>query len=360
MDATLGREEHADPMVFPPWYRPTAGVVAYLPETSYFDRWRDSAYEGPFARAAHVTTRWAARRADRYWATPNHRRDPRRREPLPAVPAEWEAVVDALFRWFREVEPGGFGAEVRLRAGERWIMDAHDGFPASLHLPPGAFAELQERLEMAGLPRDLYVPLIELRSAIEPTDSPSGAAVLGERTYTPLRWARRDAAIAARRLPTEDERRAAFEQATREYARTLRRRLAELREVGSPHHSDEALEETGVRVRVLRRLRAHTGRGAAGYALFLAEPEGPWRVLTAAPTVDLAGEVYLRGAAWHAISGERPLGPLNPAYWEFLAPTLRKLANGPSRSAAGVRTPSNPASRREHSRRATAAVVSGP
>jgi 8-oxo-dGTP pyrophosphatase MutT (NUDIX family) len=87
----------------------------------------------------------------------------------------------------------------------------------------------------------------------------------------------------------------------------------------------EVLEETGVPVRVLRRMRVRPGTGVARYALFLAEPLIAPRDTRATPTVDLAAERYLRGAAWHPVTPENPLGPLNPAYWDFLAPYLRRL-----------------------------------
>jgi 8-oxo-dGTP pyrophosphatase MutT (NUDIX family) len=98
----------------------------------------------------------------------------------------------------------------------------------------------------------------------------------------------------------------------------------------------EMLEETGVAVRVTRRLRV-TGP-VSRYAIFLAEPvDGSVPGLPIAnPTVDLAAERYLRGAAWHPISPERPLGPLDPAYWSFLRPLLARL----SESGRAPRPPS--------------------
>lgn len=43
------------------------------------------------------------------------------------------------------------------------------------------------------------------------------------------------------------------------------------------------------------------------------------------PTVDLSQEEYLRGAAWQPVSCDNPLGPLNPAYWHYLAPVIHRL-----------------------------------
>jgi 8-oxo-dGTP pyrophosphatase MutT (NUDIX family) len=88
----------------------------------------------------------------------------------------------------------------------------------------------------------------------------------------------------------------------------------------------EMLEETGVAVRVVRRLRAPDS--VRRYAIFLAEPVDASAAAPpiATPTVDLAAERYLRGASWHPISPEQPLGPLNPTYWDFLRPLLARLS----------------------------------
>ena len=125
-------------------------------------------------RAAHVTARCLARWADHYSATPTDRRDPRRAGPLPEDPEAREAFVDALFQWFDEVHPEGFAAEMSLRAGDRWVLGAHDGFPGPIHVRPDEFAILQHRLAGADLPRDLYYPILEQRPVIEPGEIHGG------------------------------------------------------------------------------------------------------------------------------------------------------------------------------------------
>src|SRR3982750_3918049 len=60
----------------------------------------------------------------------------------------------------------------------------------------------------------------------------------------------------------------------------------------------EVHEETGVTVRIVRRMRVPAYQEQATYALFLVEPVNHIR---AAPQVDLRAEKYLRGAAWHPI-----------------------------------------------------------
>jgi 8-oxo-dGTP pyrophosphatase MutT (NUDIX family) len=74
----------------------------------------------------------------------------------------------------------------------------------------------------------------------------------------------------------------------------------------------EVYEETGVHVRdVYRLLEVEAG----DYAVLVAEAA---EHVHAHPTVDLAAEEYLIGAAWHPISRADPLEPLNPAYWASL------------------------------------------
>jgi 8-oxo-dGTP pyrophosphatase MutT (NUDIX family) len=94
----------------------------------------------------------------------------------------------------------------------------------------------------------------------------------------------------------------------------------------------EMLEETGVAVRLIRRLRAPAT--VSRYAIFLAEPDARAGGRSAAPAglevaplVNLAAERYLRGAAWHPITRERPLGPLDPGHWGFLAPRLSRMVS---------------------------------
>ena len=84
----------------------------------------------------------------------------------------------------------------------------------------------------------------------------------------------------------------------------------------------EVREETGIEARVLRRVRVPRRVPDVTYALFLAEPRAH---AEPAPRVDLAREEYLRAAAWHPISESDPLDGLNPAFWGYLAPVIRRL-----------------------------------
>lgn len=84
----------------------------------------------------------------------------------------------------------------------------------------------------------------------------------------------------------------------------------------------EVYEETGVTVRIVRRMRVPAHQQQATYALFLVEPASH---IPAIPQVDLRAEAYLRSAAWHPIDPKNPIGPLDPAHWAYLAPRIRRL-----------------------------------
>ena len=98
--------------------------------------------------------------------------------------------------------------------------------------------------------------------------------------------------------------------------------------------SREVMEETGVNIRLVRRLRVPSAIDAT-YALFLAEAVAHTE---AAPTVDLSTEVYLQGAAWYPITPDNPLGPLSPQYWGYLAPRLRRRLKKDAKSPESKRT----------------------
>ena len=84
----------------------------------------------------------------------------------------------------------------------------------------------------------------------------------------------------------------------------------------------EVREETGVEVRVVRRLRVPAHQERVTYALFLVEPAAH---TAAAPLVDVSTEAYLRGAAWHPVTTDTPRGPLRAEYWGYLGPRIRRL-----------------------------------
>lgn len=84
----------------------------------------------------------------------------------------------------------------------------------------------------------------------------------------------------------------------------------------------EVREETGVEVRVVRRLRVPASQQHVTYALFLVEPVAH---TAAAPMVDIRAEKYLRGAAWHPVTLNEPLGPLDPDNWGYLASRIARL-----------------------------------
>lgn len=84
----------------------------------------------------------------------------------------------------------------------------------------------------------------------------------------------------------------------------------------------EVREETGIDVRVVRRLTVPADVVPGTYALFEVEPR---EHVAARPLVDLAIESYLTDAAWFPVSVDDPLGPLSSEYWGFLAQQIRRL-----------------------------------
>lgn len=78
----------------------------------------------------------------------------------------------------------------------------------------------------------------------------------------------------------------------------------------------EVYEETGVRVRVIRH---ESALEADQIAVVVAESE---EHREAQSTVDLSAEQYLIAASWHHITADQPLGPLQPEWWNWLAPVI--------------------------------------
>jgi len=163
---------------------------------------------------------------------------------LPANPDARQQFVDELFGWFTDVQPDGFAAEMSLRSGDRWVLDAHDGFPGPLQLRPEEFVELQQRLTAAGLPPDLYYPILDQREVVEASRSHSGSGVVrGVMFYSPLQWAARAATESQPLIvPSEDERARAFAAACNAFREALLLRMQQLREPGRPERSTEADE----------------------------------------------------------------------------------------------------------------------
>ena len=93
----------------------------------------------------------------------------------------------------------------------------------------------------------------------------------------------------------------------------------------------EVIEETGVDVKVLRQVPVPAERG---YVLFEAQLVGAPDVT---PEIEPCGqEIHTTGAAWHRVTVDAPLGPMEHAYWGELVPLVRALLSrepgGPSRA----------------------------
>jgi 8-oxo-dGTP pyrophosphatase MutT (NUDIX family) len=85
----------------------------------------------------------------------------------------------------------------------------------------------------------------------------------------------------------------------------------------------EVKEETGVDVKVLRQAQVPAERG---YVLFEAELVGAPDV---SPEIEPCGqEIHTTGAAWHRVTADAPLGPMEEEYWGELVPLIRALLSG--------------------------------
>jgi hypothetical protein len=218
------------------WWRAAPGFGLYLPEPYWFRA--DGGLDAD--EAAEITALCLARWSDWYRATPSFRRVPMWEGPLPETQDAREAFVHDLFERFAQHDATERRPEMSLRLGERWVLDAHDGFPGPVQLTPEQFTTLQDRLEQAGLPRDLYYQVLQQREVVESTQSPFGAVVRGLMLYSPRQWETRDAqAIEALEVPTEEERQQRFADALTNFRRQVLLRLQELREPGSPDRFDE-------------------------------------------------------------------------------------------------------------------------
>jgi 8-oxo-dGTP pyrophosphatase MutT (NUDIX family) len=82
----------------------------------------------------------------------------------------------------------------------------------------------------------------------------------------------------------------------------------------------EVKEETGVDVTVLRQVPIPAERG---YLLFEAQLVGAPDVT---PEIEpCEQEIHTTGAAWHRVTADAPLGPMEHAYWGELAPLILSL-----------------------------------
>ena len=86
----------------------------------------------------------------------------------------------------------------------------------------------------------------------------------------------------------------------------------------------EVKEETGIDVVLESRLDVPTNQ-SRNYAIFVATPIEHRDV---SQHVDENDALYWTGALWCPVTVDRPLGRMNPSYWDFIAPVIRALLNG--------------------------------
>lgn len=217
---------------------PSGGRSLYLPEPVYFEESRDFNR----VRAAQIIAQVVARKSSRYIAFPVNGPRDTRQGILPRGLRARKVMIDEIFAWLQEPRDlGGAphipGIGLLLYCREALVLDQHDGVPPTLALTPQEFIEFQEQLEQEGLPHDLYFPEQARRTEPEPVWR-FGAVIIGQRTYSPLQWTRRQSSTwtspsAPLRVPSEAERREVFLMACRQFAAALARRRAELQEPGN-------------------------------------------------------------------------------------------------------------------------------
>src|SRR5260370_3915314 len=226
-----------------PGWAPGPGREHYLPEDAHFvDQARV-----PFNLAARVTARCVAQWADRYQAyplsgtgaAPSPASARWREGALPTDPGGREALIDDLFDWL-ERQRVLLQAAVNLYHDEQPVLEQHEGIPGVLALTRDEFVQLQDTWEHHGLPRDLYYPLRDQRTVIEPVGR-HGGIVRSYEHYSPLGWAQRDpTARAALHVPSEETRADAFFAARKQFMEALLRRGTELPQPAKRPHREQA------------------------------------------------------------------------------------------------------------------------
>lgn len=249
---------------------PGGGRSRYLLEEDYFfdvkqpSVRRDMAF---FGQAVRITARCVARWADRYLARPCSHRDLVRQGEMPANMVEREALIDDLFDWLTAL-PGPLSGDVlNLYQGDTVLLEQGDGMASgTLTITDTQFTELQGCWGAHDLPRDLYYPASDERTAVDPVEK-FGGIVRVQQRYSPRRWERRiQTALDAVPVPSEAERVASFLTALSTFQQALWLRRAQLVEPGRTHDPSLTEERKGITdldqavLRVALRIKAREAR----------------------------------------------------------------------------------------------------
>lgn len=189
----------------------------------------------PMLEVTRATARCLIRWVTNYRAWPVYGLpDPVREGEVPSTGAA-QALLDELYAWLEDAPiPAGhlrLGA-LQLYAGSQLLLHhalgSHD--ETVLCLRPEQFADLQNCLAQADLPRDIYYSRQAVRTATEPVILPGiGGVVLGTKLYSPVAWARRQQEeTRPLRLPSEAERRTRFAAACARMRGVINARLREI------------------------------------------------------------------------------------------------------------------------------------
>lgn len=142
--------------------------------------------------------------------------------------------------WLLDATGGELGlAALNLSRDGEVIWAQFDGMPGPLTITAEEFDDIRAAWKRRGLPPDVYYPAREERVVVEPTLG-HGGVFLFEQHYSPLRWARREAAAPSNlTIPSEDERKHRFRAAQAGFVQAILLRIAELSEPGREGASEE-------------------------------------------------------------------------------------------------------------------------
>lgn len=267
---------------------PRGGRSRYFLEKDYFfdvdlpSVRRDMAF---FELAVRITVRCVAQWADRYLARPCSHRDLVRQGEMPASVVEREALIDDLFDWLTALPGPLSGHVLNLYQGDTVLLEQGDGMASgTLTITDTQFTELQGCWGTHDLPRDLYYPASDERTAVDPMEK-FGGIIRVQQRYSPRRWARRvHTQLDAVPIPSEEERVASFLTALSTFQQALWLRRAQLIEPGRTHDpalTEERKDITNLDQAVLRlalRIKAREARLSDGaherHSEKLPEPAG--------------------------------------------------------------------------------------
>jgi len=289
----------------------------HLPEAAYLDSASDLKLTlGQLTAAARITARLVARDATGFEA----RLDLEvRAGRLPRRADDRSATIERVFDWlaagYRHPERRPL-LHLQLQRGRSLLLEIGSDPPAhGVFLNQTQLLALQGSLSAAGLPHDLYYPLAQRRTLIEPVEDRWGSVSKIRNTFSPLEWQRRGlVAERERAVPSDRERRAGFVASCEAFLGELHfRELITLqRGSGARPNEVQAVRDLALHVQDMidltagRRTASFQRKPTAGWK----EPPTAWQALQSAwpsltrlhPRGGVAGMFTTVGHpdSWHA------------------------------------------------------------